>query len=346
MKNMHFKLYASCILVKGISRTSLCDVQKGKIYFIPNDIAMLISNGEVTAEAISKNESLEKWMDILVKSNLGFLTKNPEYYPDLSHDWATPEVVAYAIIEMDTLTLYEVKNILTQLNELHCSYIEFRYYVNSDIGVLLDSIYLLKEGTMKGITVYVPFPSSSDLIPIYTLVTSTGLAREVIVHSVEDEFKPERELKRLSFVTQKINSNSHCGQISSNYFAINTKTFTESFKHNTCLNKKIAIDVEGNIKNCPSMTESYGHINNISLLNVIENPSFRKYWNITKDQTVGCKDCEFRRVCTDCRAYLENPSDLFSKPLKCGYNPLTTEWTEWSTNPLKEQAIEYYDLQF
>ena len=74
-------------------------------------------------------------------------------------------------------------------------------------------------------------------------------------------------------------------------------------------------------------------------------PDFKKYWFINKDQIAVCKDCEFRYICTDCRAYIENPEDMYSKPLKCAYNPYTSEWEEWSTNPLKQKAIEHYGMK-
>ena len=88
-----------------------------------------------------------------------------------------------------------------------------------------------------------------------------------------------------------------------------------------------------------------GNIKNSSLEDILAHPHLKKYWNITKDQIEVCKDCEFRYICTDCRAYLENPEDMYSKPLKCGYNPYTNEWEEWSANPLKQKAIEYYNLK-
>lgn len=98
------------------------------------------------------------------------------------------------------------------------------------------------------------------------------------------------------------------------------------------------------------MPQSFGNINETTLEEAIGLQGFKKYWNLTKDQVEGCKDCEFRYVCTDCRAYTEqthfNQSDLdCSKPLKCGYNPYTTEWEEWSINPLKQNSIENYGLQ-
>jgi hypothetical protein len=42
---------------------------------------------------------------------------------------------------------------------------------------------------------------------------------------------------------------------------------------------------------------------------------------------------------------VENPRDPYSKPLKCGYNPYTAEWAEWSQHPLKQDAIAYYGLK-
>ena len=93
------------------------------------------------------------------------------------------------------------------------------------------------------------------------------------------------------------------------------------------------------------MRESFGNINTTKLIDALSRPGFKKYWNITKDQISICKDCEFRHVCTDCRAYIENPDDIYSKPLKCGYNPYTCEWEEWSTNLLKGKAIEYYGMK-
>ena len=97
------------------------------------------------------------------------------------------------------------------------------------------------------------------------------------------------------------------------------------------------------------MAQSFGNIKDTTLEEALNHPDFKKYWNVTKDQIEVCKDCEFRHICTDCRAYTErthfNGDIDLSKPLKCGYNPYTNEWAEWSTNPLKQKAIEYYGMQ-
>lgn len=45
------------------------------------------------------------------------------------------------------------------------------------------------------------------------------------------------------------------------------------------------------------------------------------------------------------RINTEDPINEYSKPLKCGYDPYTGEWSEWSKNPLKKKAIEYYGME-
>ena len=76
------------------------------------------------------------------------------------------------------------------------------------------------------------------------------------------------------------------------------------------------------------MKESYGNIRHTTLREALEHPGFKKYWNITKDQIEVCKECEFRYICTDCRAFLKSKEDLYSKPLKCSYDPKKMEWND------------------
>src|SRR5690606_33532331 len=72
----------------------------------------------------------------------------------------------------------------------------------------------------------------------------------------------------------------NCGIIETSYFTNDLQHITESQRHNTCLNRKIAIDAEGNIKNCPSMAKSYGNIKDTKLIDVVNNPEFQKLWYI------------------------------------------------------------------
>ena len=91
--------------------------------------------------------------------------------------------------------------------------------------------------------------------------------------------------------------------------------------------------------------KSFGNLSDTKLSDVLNHPELKKYWNINKDKIHVCKDCEFGYICTDCRAYTENPEDIYSKPLKCGYDPYTGIWSEWSKNPLKQEGIKFYGIE-
>jgi SPASM domain peptide maturase of grasp-with-spasm system len=225
-----------------------------------------------------------------------------------------------------------------------------RFYKKVSIDYIINLAESLKETKSRVVSIdfILPFYENFNLEKLKNiLIDNTRIHSIIIFNSPSNIFhKPLR--KNMGYILQ-VNKNvineKHCGIINTEYFYTNIKLFTESHHHNTCLNRKISIDKDGNIKNCPSMAQSFGNIKDTTLEEALNHPDFKKYWNITKDQIEVCKDCEFRHICTDCRAYIEDPENQYSKPLKCGYNPYTNVWEEWSTNPLKQKAIEYYGMQ-
>jgi SPASM domain peptide maturase of grasp-with-spasm system len=171
---------------------------------------------------------------------------------------------------------------------------------------------------------------------------------ELLLHSskenstlvIKDEFK---EYMVVYSVVENVKSCASCGVINETYFTNLLTHYSESQKYNTCLNRKISVDINGSIKNCPSMKEKFGKLESGKFKETMLNPNFKKSWSINKDTIAICKDCEFRHVCTDCRAYIEDPKDIYSKPLKCGYNPYTNVWEKWSNNPLKKKTFMSYE---
>ena len=53
-----------------------------------------------------------------------------------------------------------------------------------------------------------------------------------------------------------------------------------------------------------------------------------KNWYIRKDNIDVCQNCEYRYICTDCRAFIKDPNNIFSHPLKCTYNPYIAKWKD------------------
>jgi SPASM domain peptide maturase of grasp-with-spasm system len=150
----------------------------------------------------------------------------------------------------------------------------------------------------------------------------------VTVHSA-----PETRMERIGGLgtmifhrAERVDGHAHCGAVAPEWFVSQMESFTEARAFNSCLNRKLSVDAEGEIRNCPSLPRSFGNAAVTPLAHALAHPEFRALWGITKDQVETCRDCEFRYVCTDCRAWVRDPSDPRSKPAKCTYDPYQARW--------------------
>lgn len=360
MKSKNFTLFSDCIPVKGFNRSIICDMMNNKYYFIPNGLYEVLEkyNGK-TIETIKKdfdnqyNDVIDEYFDFLFENRLVFFNSNPESFPKTDLKWHSPSKITNAIIDFDQ-TKHNYIDLLSQFEDLKCSYIQMRFFKSVDLHFIKNIIQYINDVKSRIISIdfILPFNENFNFLELKQLLIENSRIHSIIIYNspYNKSIEPERgKMGYLVQVEKNILSEKSCGIINYEYFHSNIKLYTESQHHNTCLNRKISIDKDGNIKNCPSMLQSFGNIKDTTLEEALNNPDFKKYWNVTKDSIEVCKDCEFRHICTDCRAYTErnhfdDEIDL-SKPLKCGYNLYTNEWSEWSTNPLKEKAIEYYGMQ-
>ena len=358
MDNFKLKIFANCIVVKGYNRSLICDLQRSDFIFIPNEMKDLLINHEnKSLEEIKSfydemfHEMIEDNIRYLEKTEYVFFCKNPSFFPKLSLDWHYPFSITNAIL--DCLSIDNYVKILMELDELKCKNIELRFFYDFDFNLIYEIINFIHNSKFIITTIGFVIPyNENNIEKINFILNYSARISYIIIFNTPNEqinILKSNVNKRAIYISKNIYSESSCGVISSKLFSINIKTFTESHHHNTCLNRKISIDKDGFIRNCPSMPQHFGNIKDTRLSDALNHPDFKKYWNVNKDMIAVCKDCEFRHICTDCRAYTERThfeEDIdLSKPLKCGYNPYTNEWAEWSTNPLKQKAIEYYGMQ-
>lgn len=339
---MYLNFFNTTKLTVGKSAILLIDTSNERFFQIPiiflNAIQLFPRKSLDTIYNIYEKESINQLISFLVKENLAVLLKyrisysqNNEY-----NSFGVPKI-SNAIIEFnnfDLLPYYE--SIIQQFIILKCKYLAIFIDVNFDkVKEVFDNDYFSSFIYING----------KKNIDTYLDNTSLNQNNTYVIYNC-DNYRTKNTTQNLKFTSKNLSLNTNiCGIVDKELFVCNFQHIEESLAHNTCLNRKIAIDAEGNIKNCPSMKESFGNIRDTTLEEAINKSGFKKYWNIKKDEITKCKDCEFRHVCTDCRAYIDSPEDIYSAPLKCGYNPYTCEWEEWSTNPLKEQAIEYYGMK-
>ncbi len=355
-QSLPFLLYANCIPVKGATRSTICDVGRNTYYFIPNDLYDIINVYEgKSIEHLKKKYSkevhniIDDYFNFLVRLELVFFTDSVKSFPKIEvSEWKSPFEILQFIIDIDQNSTYLNSNLLKEVIKFSPKHIQFRYYNSPALDELTNYIKLFDTSCIEGIEIILPYDEKYSYED-YNLIAKSNLrVNSIIITSAPyDKYKgvfSKNSTANIIYVKNKITQHSYCGVINHRNFAVNLETFSESFNYNTCLNKKMSIDVNGNIRNCPSMQESFGHVENTKFEEALNNTNFKAYWGITKEQIDICKDCEFKRICTDCRAYTEKPDNKFSKPLKCGYDPYTNVWENWSENILKQAVMENYIL--
>lgn len=99
-------------------------------------------------------------------------------------------------------------------------------------------------------------------------------------------------------------------------FAYNYINYSKTF--NSCWGNKICLKSNGEIYPCVMSKICFGNYK--AVLKILDKKSSYRF--LTKDKIKGCKHCEFRYLCLECRAmYSGNKKELKDKPFTCSYNP-------------------------
>jgi SPASM domain peptide maturase of grasp-with-spasm system len=329
-----FRLFACCIPVMGARRSTLCDLQRHTFVFIPNALYCILTeqhgrtlNEVKSAYAHQHDQAIEEYFTFLIENEFGFWCDDPHLFPDISLEWKTPERITNAIIDADLNSRHDYGSIFRQLDDLGCKHVELRFYDALPLAALSAILVLTKESRLKSIDLLIRHEPGITPLAIERLTAENRRIAKLVIHDAPVNSAAITPAGvQLLFLNRHIDSPNCCGEVNAGYFFSNLQCFSEAQKFNTCLNKKISVDARGEIKNCPSMAKSFGNVCEVSLHDALARRDFQDLWFINKDRIDVCRDCEFRYVCTDCRAYISKPDNIYSKPSKCRYDPYTAQW--------------------
>ena len=338
--NLHFRIFDQCALVKGASRSTVCDLQRKSIKFIPNDLVDIltehksISIGDIKSKFDPNDgQVIDSYFDFMLENEFIFLCEKEELklFPKISLTYDQTSIITNAIIDINAASDFDVKSVTYQLSKLGCSQLLIRYFYDVSIDKIKSDLFYLKKSRIEELSLAIPYQKKLTHSSIEHIVIEFPRINSIIIYCTPSgKFKSLRDKNEilgveLTIIDQNISTTGHCGFIGPDYFVANPGFYLESLSYNNCLNRKISIDINGEIKNCPSMEKSFGNVKSTSLSSVADKSSFQKLWHLNKDSIDKCKDCEFRYVCSDCRAFTED-GKINSKPLHCNYNPYTAKW--------------------
>lgn len=342
-----FILSSSCEITKGINQSIIIDYLRGRIYTISNeyyDLIEIINRNNLSHVIKSIDESslnhFFDFLDFMINSDIGLIVDDINQFPKISSKLNDELVLLKdCIIEIDKETFSEslFSKVLDEINTLGCDDLQIRF---------------LSDPTLSLVNTVLDIINSFDIFFVEIHCVSKGnISQDKWLHLIEKY----AVLSHIFIYNQRVNqiidltksSLNNAPLLMGNLYYINTPldnqicgiitkdnlTFVDKGIHNMlkcyngCLYKKISIDKEWNIKNCPSLSKNYGKITDVDLSDVVQSIDFQQYWNLKKDDIVVCKDCEFRYNCTDCRAFLSDTTNIKSKPKRCKYDPYTNTWS-------------------
>lgn len=347
-------LFSDCVPVRGVRRSAIYDLGRHEVHLFPTQFHELLpwmtsrTIGEVLDELTDPDGSeaagagaLHDFVQYLLDHELMQRVEDPTSFPPLRTDWDLPGEIDNAIIDV-AQERHDFASILSQLDLLGCQYLQVRGF-STLLGLALCREILTHAAhtSIAGVEVIMRHTEGLPYDAYVKLAESERLLTSLTVHSAPTSQRvplrlplaaPDAEPQAVTFTRQRIDSEAHCGVIVPAFLnAPTVRGFAEARASNGCLNRKVSVDSRGLIRNCPSMQSSYGPASRTPLAEVVHQPAFTAAWKIRKDLIDVCRGCEFRYICSDCRAYVQEPANPTSKPLKCGYDPATATWQEGAT---------------
>lgn len=350
MKNdqLYFILVSTCKVVKGTKRAIIIDYQRRNLYTVSLEYYDLLQKMDRALisdilEEIEDDESKDNFhtfLEFLEDNEIGFKVEDLNLFPKISEKVISqPQDLQNAILEIDETKYNEEQfiKLCKSLSVLKCIDIQIRLISKFNTFFLNKILKLLDDYKVRYVEIHSKYSTLYKIETLEQLIKESKILRRIFfyesdqtkTHLVKNDQSYDLivEYGEIYYIKDVFDCTNSCGKINiQNLDFSNIYTYNKLKEQNGCLYRKISIDQDGNIKNCPSFTFSYGNIKNDNIADIVSSTEFQKYWYINKDSIDVCKDCEFRYNCTDCRAFIIDPDNIYSKPAKCSYNIITGSW--------------------
>lgn len=345
IRNMYLLVYPDIVFSKGELQSVIYNISENKLFNAPNSLLDYVSLqcGHTIGDVVSsfsreEGDILCLYIAFLVSNKLArivsdmnqFGTKEQYMKGYKERLESSTSIIDSAIIDVTEASSYNIQSLIDDLTSLGCSKVLLRFF-ESNISMFFDSLVSIRSSnTIVRFDVYAP---KEMYLQIKAILIDEPKLFNVFVFRCEES--------SLFFVNQNITdlrktfylstvaflSPADCGKITFKKTALipNNDFILRSHFVNSCLYKKISIDSEGLIRNCPSMKLHFGHVGNTKLQDVIEKVDYKELWYITKDQVKKCCKCQYRYSCFDCRAYTEDGT-LYGCPSKCHFSLTSNNW--------------------
>ncbi|NME72841.1 hypothetical protein [Flammeovirga aprica] len=285
----YLNIYAFCKVVKGKEKSVICDLHRGNIKFIPNEMYSILEELEVNSIGYILNkyteevDAINSYIDFVLKNNFGFISNEKEVFVEIENKFETPEIINNAIIEYG-FEAYSLLKLVDNLNKLNTKFIELRLtkFSSNNLYELRKVLYYLSTSSVRNISILLPYDRDAH-DSIVSLKEQYPIINKMVFYGFSEDVTEGDILYTTKNITQ-IN-----GYNKENTIVNCIEFYYESLKYNTYYNKKISIDKAGNIKNCIKNDTVFGNVNTDNILDVISTKSFQELWTANNDKIIDVK---------------------------------------------------------
>lgn len=338
---MYLLIFPDVFFTKGAKRTLVLDFKREELLYIPNlPCGLQEQFSTETIECIfSKwgeewHEFIQQFIEFILRYGLGVLVEDITGFRKIEEIYCSPCLIEIACIDIEKHT-HRYDYIAAQLAKLNCQHLQFRYFLPVSLAEVDKTLQPFLQHEWLSIELIICQPNWNHVDEAISFLEKYPMLSMIVFNQEKNYYKKietEFTSQSIGFILyseQSFSSPRDCGVINRRtlYRLKTVHSYMFNKLYNSCLYKKLFISSEGDVMNCPCIPRYYGNIdqNDVLLIDIVSDEKFQSLGMINKDRISVCKLCEFRYLCNDCRAFLEN---LMDKPYKCHYNPESMQWDE------------------
>lgn len=326
-----YRLYAHIIPVKGYLRSVLCNVNNGEYYFVPNELIEYI---DPIHQTLLPETPLE-YEQYLQENNWIFeIPKNMvDNFPPIPLAFKSPGHLQQITVELtkNCNAIIRFIKYCVALGARHL-YLYSKEEISEDY--LHSFLSKIKHDGILSVQVIIPFQqkfSAKEVLQNHLNIryilqyNAPKTQSSQLVNSIEGF--------GLYIMNEKNALLSSESGVLPDYFSVNISHIAEAQNHHTYFNKRLSLDANQNIRYSLSHPTELKHISDFNnqdeFANWLQKDVSLNLWNITKDQSDICKNCEFRYICTDNREpkpRTEKGWLAYYHESPCNYNPYIAKW--------------------
>lgn len=297
----YFSLYSFSIPIRGKDHAVICDLQNSSYTDIPLFLFELLEQyPELSLKELEelyndKGHYIFKYLTLLEKRNIGRFSLLPNEFCKINLTWKKAEQIRTAVIDVADQQKINYLDLFDQLNDLNCRNIEMRFFRPISQHFLEEILLHTKTSKIRTIDFILPFDAGQIDIKKYRKNTQQY---KKLCHTIfyGTDLKISYKDDCIFSSLKDLSSPAAFEDVAEDQYIINTSFFSEAQKFNTYYNAKVCIDVDGNLKNCSSHTNHFGSIREAKLKDLIDQPDFKRFWNISNDQILGIQDSALRYI--------------------------------------------------